>query len=181
MDRTSSEPRNLEGLVKRNVRALVKVRKVIDSQRSLNERIADAITAFAGTMWFAYVHALVFGSWILFNSGLVRRFHPFDPFPFVMLAMIASVEAIFLSTFVLVSQNRAAGISESRAELDLQVNLLAERELTEIIQMVEAIAHKLDVPVRTERIEPLKEGVSAEKVLDHIEDAKLDTQAESSR
>ena len=181
MDRPSIEPQNLETLVKRNVRALVKVRNEMDAQRSLNERIADAVTAFAGTMWFAYLHAFLFGSWILLNSGLLRWFRPFDPFPFVMLAMFASVEAIFLSTFVLVSQNRAAKISERHAELDLQINLLAERELTELLQMVEAIARRLQVPVRTESIEPLKEGVSAEKVLDHIEDAKVANDPAASR
>jgi uncharacterized membrane protein len=86
--------------------------------------------------------------------------------------MIASVEAIFLSTFVLVSQNRSARISERRAELDLQINLLAEHELTEILRMVAAISTKLDVPIPSGDIEVLKEVVDAERVLDHIENAK---------
>ena len=170
---------NLEGLVKKNVRSLVRVRRDLDAKRTFDERVADGITAFAGTMRFAYLHGLVFGGWILVNSGIVGRLRPFDPFPFVMLAMIASVEAIFLSTFVLVSQNRAARISESRAELDLQINLIAEHELTQLVQMVEAVARKLEVQVCTAAVDPLKEDISAEDVLDHIEDAKKNPESET--
>jgi uncharacterized membrane protein len=165
----SGEPPELETLVDRNIRSLVRVRGEIDDHRSMNERLADAITRFAGTMLFAYLHALFFGGWVILNSGAVPGLRPFDPFPFVMLAMIASVEAIFLSTFVLVSQNRSARLSERRAELDLQINLLAEHELTEVVKMVEAIAKKLDVPIRTERVAPLTKDIRPETVLEHIE------------
>jgi uncharacterized membrane protein len=171
-NRTGVEAQHIDGLVQRNIQALVRVRKEINARRSLNERIVDAVTAFAGSILFAYVHAIAFGGWILVNSGLIPWFRPVDPFPFVMLAMVASVEAIFLSTFVLISQNRAARISESRAELDLQINLLAEHELTEILRMVEGMSKQLGVPIQSAEVEVLKEVVDAERVLDHIESAK---------
>jgi uncharacterized membrane protein len=166
------QPRqNLDGMVRGNVEALLRVKRTLDAKRTLNERIAAGITAFAGTMYFAYLHALVFGTWILINSGAIPFVRVFDPFPFVMLAMFASVEAIFLSTFVLISQNRAVLLSEKRAELDLQVNLIAERELTELLHLVDAIAKRMGIPVHAERIEPLKQTVTAENVLEQIDHA----------
>jgi uncharacterized membrane protein len=92
-----------------------------------------------------------------------------DP-SFVILAMIASVEAIFPSTFVLIAQNRMAATAERRAELDLQVNLLAEHELTKVIRPVYAIAEHLDVPTEHgPEIEELKTDIAPEAVLDEIE------------
>ena len=76
------------------------------------------------------------------NSGIVPR-HPWDPFPFPILAMLASVEAIFLSTFVLIGQHRMTQIADQRAELDLQINLLAEHEITHVLQLIDAIAKRL--------------------------------------
>src|SRR4051812_40807441 len=113
----------LAGVVHRNIRALLQVQRQFEARKGLQDRLADRITQFTGSMAFVYVHALGFGAWLLVNTGLVPGVRPFDPFPFVMLAMIASVEAIFLSTFVLISQNRMARLSERRAQLDLQINL----------------------------------------------------------
>lgn len=87
------------------------------------ERIADAITSFTGSMLFVYIHLALYGAWIVINLGVVPGVPKFDP-SFVILAMVASVEAIFLSTFVLISQNRTAATADKRADLDLQINLL---------------------------------------------------------
>src|SRR5437016_5007110 len=125
----------LARVVQRNIRALLEVRQQFEQRKSHQARIADAITAFTGSMTFVYLHALGFGGWILVNLGTIPGIKPFDPFPFAMLAMIASVEAIFLSTFVLISQNRMAALADKRADLDLQVNLLAEHEITRLIGM----------------------------------------------
>ncbi|HMA95064.1 MAG TPA: DUF1003 domain-containing protein [Polyangiaceae bacterium] len=167
--RPSRDSQPLDSVVDRNIKALMQVRGQVDAQRTPNERIADVLTRFAGSMYFAYLHAVFFGGWLVINVGAIPGIRAFDPFPFVMLAMFASVEAIFLSTFVLVSQNRAARLSERRAELDLHINLLAEHELTEVVTMVEAIAKKLDVPIRTDRVAPLKKDVTPETVLERIE------------
>src|SRR4051812_29951226 len=94
-----NEP-GLSTIVHRNIAALLELRRAQERRKTASDRIADAVTAFAGSMWCVYVHAVLFGGWIVINLGLVPRVKPFDPFPFVMLAMFASVEAIFLSTFI---------------------------------------------------------------------------------
>jgi uncharacterized membrane protein len=94
--------------------------------RGTQDRVADAITAFSGTMQFLYIHALWFAVWITFNEGLFGRSAIWDPFPFGLLTMIVSLEAIFLSTFVMISQNRQAAREKIRADLDFETNLRSE-------------------------------------------------------
>ncbi len=121
------------------------MRKEFERRKRLQDRVADAITRFTGSMVFVYVHLLFFAAWFVFNAKIVRGVRPWDPYPFVMLAMIASVEAIFLSTFVLISQNRMQVLGDKRADLDVQVNLLTEHELTRLLTLVDAVARKLEV------------------------------------
>ncbi|MDQ0834299.1 putative membrane protein [Streptomyces achromogenes] len=94
--------------------------------RSSQDRVADAITSFAGTMRFVYLHGLWFTMWIALNEGLLGKAGIFDPYPFGLLTMIVSLEAIFLSTFVMVSQNRQAARENVRADLDFETNLRSE-------------------------------------------------------
>ncbi|GAA0933807.1 hypothetical protein Vau01_019040 [Virgisporangium aurantiacum] len=94
--------------------------------RSSQDRISDAITAFAGNLWFVHVHAAWFAAWIAVNLGLFGRAAVFDPFPFGLLTMIVSLEAIFLSTFVMLSQNRQAARDNLRADLDFENNVRSE-------------------------------------------------------
>jgi uncharacterized membrane protein len=159
----------VDGVMRRNIQALLEVRRRMEQKKGREETIADAITSFAGSLTFVYLHAAIFGGWILVNLRAVPGIEPFDPFPFVMLAMIASVEAIFLSTFVLISQNRMAAMADRRADLDLQVNLLAEHEITRLIQLVDAIALHLDVHVElAPGFQELKKDVRPEAVLEEI-------------
>ena len=102
------------------------------------------MTSFSGSMVFVYLHILWFGAWLFVNTGRVG-IPPFDPFPYGLLTMIVSLEAIFLSTFVLISQNRFSDEADRRAELDLQIGLLAEHELTRVLQMLDAIQDKLGI------------------------------------
>ncbi|WP_405952497.1 DUF1003 domain-containing protein [Streptomyces prunicolor] len=101
-------------------------RVVFARMRGTQDRVADAITAFAGTMLFVYLHALWFAVWIALNEGLLGRAGIFDPYPYGLLTMIVSLEAIFLSTFVMVSQNRQAARENVRADLDFETNLRSE-------------------------------------------------------
>ncbi|MBK3573124.1 DUF1003 domain-containing protein [Streptomyces sp. MBT65] len=101
-------------------------RIVFARMRSTQDRVADAITAFAGTMLFVYLHALWFAVWIALNEGLLGKAGIFDPYPYGLLTMIVSLEAIFLSTFVMVSQNRQAARENVRADLDFETNLRSE-------------------------------------------------------
>lgn len=159
----------LADVIERNICSLLEVHKREEEKKSLQDHIADRITAFSGSMSFVYLHLLWFGVWVPLNLGWFGV-KPFDPFPFGLLTMIVSLEAIFLSTFVLVSQNRMQAASDKRADLDLQINLLAEHEVTRLIQMVNAIAKKLEVEEGNDpEIEELEQEVSPDEVLKELE------------
>lgn len=120
-------------------------------------------------MLFVFIHLVLFGVWIAANLNWIPLVRPWDP-SFVVLAMLASVEAIFLSTFVLISQNRMAATAEKRAELDLQISLLSEHELTKLATLVSEIATELGVKTAVENdIEEVKRDVAPDAVLDAIE------------
>jgi uncharacterized membrane protein len=140
-----------------------------EAEATLSERLSDAITKFAGSMTFVAIHAVAYGSWLAVNLGVVPGIEPFDP-TFVVLAMEASVEAIFLSTFVLISQNRMMSSAARQSELDLQINLLAEHELTRLVSLVDAIAKKMGVEAVPEgELQEIKRDVSPEAVLDGLD------------
>lgn len=113
-----------------------------DAKRSLSERIADWITEKFGTMMFLIINAVFFTVWLAINTDLIPGVEPFDPFPFGLLTTIVSLEAIALAIFVLISQNRAAKIADLREEIDLQVDMLMETELTKLISMVNLLLEK---------------------------------------
>lgn len=164
---TPPDPGSLNSSLRRNIEALRQRREQEEASASFQDRLAQAITGFTGSMRFVYVHAAGYGLWIIANVGWLG-IEPWDP-SFVVLAMIASVEAIFLSTFILISQNRMGALADRRAELDLQVSLLAEHEITKLVQMVAAMAEKMDVAHQERRdIDELKRMVAPEAVLDAI-------------
>ena len=166
---TISHPPELATVVERNIRAVVEERRQTDRRRPLQERVADAITRLAGSMAFVYLHVVVFGLWILVNLGWIPG-PVFDP-EFIVLAMFASVEAIFLSTFVLITQNRMAALADKRAELDLQVSLLAEHEVTRLIRLVRAMAARMGIDeARAPEIDELARDVAPERVMKRVEE-----------
>lgn len=163
-------------IVHKNIRTLLEMERKFERQKTTQERMADTITRFAGSMKFVYLHAAFFGFWLVYNTGIFGL-PPFDPYPYVGLAMFASVEAIFLSTFILISQNRMNELAEKRSDLDLQISLLTEHELTQLIRIVDAMAGKLGISsnlVTTNSVEELKQDVPPEVVLESIEKEKKD-------
>jgi uncharacterized membrane protein len=161
---------SLNSSLRRNIEALRRRRAEEEANASFEERLAGAITRFAGHMRFVYAHALIYGFWVVANLGWVPGVRPWDP-TFVVLAMVASVEAIFLSTFILITQNRMAAAADRRAELDVQIGLLAEAEITKLVELVSQIAEKLDVPgAEEDEVEEMKRRVAPEAVLDAIEE-----------
>jgi uncharacterized membrane protein len=159
----------LARVVEQNIQALLEHRKEQESNRTGHERMADAITSFAGSMRFVYIHLVIFGSWIVINLDWVPGIPAFDP-SFVVLAMVASVEAIFLSTFVLISQNRMAALADRRADLDLQISLLAEHEVTRLITLVVAMAERMGVEAAQDpELTELSQDVAPEKVMQKME------------
>jgi uncharacterized membrane protein len=160
----------LASVLERNIQGLVRRRKAENEAKSPADRIADRVTRFAGSMAFVYIHLAVFTAWIVVNMPWVPG-PKFDP-TLVTLAMWASVEAIFLSTFVLISQNRSAELADKRNELNLQISLLAEHEITRLVELVSAMAQQLKIQqAHNPELEELKRDVAPEKVLDSIEQA----------
>lgn len=131
-------------------------------------RLADRITRFTGSMTFVALHLVVYCAWIVANLGWLPGVPRFDP-TFVILASEASVEAIFLSTFVLISQNRMAAAADRRADLDLHINLLAEHELTRLASLVARIAEAVGVPVEDPAFREVERDVAPEQVLDALD------------
>ncbi|WP_159718866.1 DUF1003 domain-containing protein [Geminicoccus flavidas] len=165
-------PPSLSSALKRNIDAITERRRQEAASATREERLAQAITSFTGSMRFVYLHLAVYGSWIVVNLGVIPGVPTFDP-SFVILAMVASVEAIFLSTFVLISQNRTSAAADKRADLDLQINLLTEHELTKLSEVVTAIAAHLNVKVKdATAIEEIKRDVAPEAVLDELNESK---------
>ena len=157
-------------VIERNIRTIVQLRMQAARERNAQDRIADAVTSFSGRMIFVYAHIVWFGVWILLNDGGLGV-HPFDPFPYGLLTMIVSLEAIFLSTFVLISQNRLSEEADRRADLDLHIGLLSETELTFALKMLRSIQKKLDIDTDDPAIEDLLMTTNPEVVLAEI--AKL--------
>lgn len=162
-------PTGLASALERNIDALAERRRSDEAGASFEDRLAERITRFVGSMRFVYLHLLLFGGWVLVNLGLLPGIARFDP-SFVILATVASVEAIFLSTFVLISQNRAAVQADRRADLDLQISLLSEHEVTRLIHLTSEIARKLGVAEGSDpELAELKRNVAPEAVLARIE------------
>lgn len=162
----------------RNVEETVKLEQRERLQMSTNERIASWLAAFSGSMLFVWIHVLWFGVWVVINEGLVGL-PKFDPFPFGLLTMTVSLESIFLSTFVLISQNRQAAQADRRAKIDVQVNAIAEQETTKLLQMMEEIQEFLGMrPSADAELHELKQPTEISKVMDAIDEAeeRLDPQ-----
>jgi uncharacterized membrane protein len=129
----------------RNVARVAKLEADQINGRTVTERIAGAVTRAAGTAAFAIIHLVWFAGWIILNGALIRGIEPFDPFPFSLLTMIVSLEAIFLSIWILIRQNQMSRQADRREHLDLQINLLAEQESTATLRIVRRIAEHLGV------------------------------------
>ena len=155
--------------IERYIRTIIHLRMKAARERSTQQRVADSITAFSGRMLFVYLNLGFFAAWFLLNSGLFGL-EPFDPFPYGLLTMIVSLEAIFLSLFILISQNRMAQEADHRADLDLHIDLLTEYELTRVLQMLEAVQQKLGIELGPDaELAELEKETDPERVLEEIE------------
>ena len=161
-----------------NVQRVAKLEEEQLRARSISERIAAAVTRAAGTATFAIAHLVWFTAWIVVNSTWARgieRFDPFDPFPFNLLTMLVSLEAIFLSIWILISQNQMTRQADRRAHLDLQINLLAEQESTATLRIVHDIAEHLGIGGRASRRDPaLVEETDIERLASRMDEALPD-------
>ena len=160
---TSSTPHKAPQTVTANIQSVAQMQESLEKHRTLVDRIADLIGGFSGSMTFVFLHVLGFSAWFLINTLPLGVKH-FDPYPFILLAMVVSVEGVLLSTFVLMKQNRMQHRIDVRDQLDLQINLLSEKEVTKTLQLLRAIANKLEVVPSPEDDAELKEMASTTSV-----------------
>lgn len=159
-----------------NIQRVAKLEEEQLRARTISERIAAAVTRAAGTATFAIAHLVWFSVWIFVNGKWAHRIEPFDPFPFNLLTMLVSLEAIFLSIWILISQNQMTRQAERRAHLDLQINLLAEQESTATLRIVHDIAEHLGIGDRASgRDAALVEETDIEHLVSRMDEALPDT------
>ena len=163
--------RTVEELTEQNIEKVTKLEQTAREQRTSTDRIAELIANFCGSMTFVWVHVVWFGGWMVLNS--IPGVRHVDPFPFTFLTLVVSLEAIFLSTFILISQNMETRISERRSHLDLQLNMLSEQENTKMIAILLAIAEKVGADLSHDpQLEALSEDILPEKLVEQIEAQK---------
>jgi uncharacterized membrane protein len=153
-----------------NIRAVARIEEASRSKRSAATCVSDTITEVAGSEWSVLFHLVWFGTWLVLNTGLTPL-KPFDPFPFSLLTSIVSLEAIFLTLFVLASQNHMTREADKRAHLDLQVNLLAEQEMTVVLHMLKEICEHLDLTktTKSEEFKALLKHTDVKNLADRLE------------
>jgi uncharacterized membrane protein len=144
MERNAEAPESA-GAVQSNIRAIAEMQQHLEERRGLVDRLADLIAGFSGSMGFVLVHVVWFVGWFLWNTGVIPGVKRFDPYPFILLAMIVSVEGVLLSTFVLMKQNRMQRRNDERDHVNLQIDLLAEKEVTKSLRLLRAICRKLEI------------------------------------
>lgn len=128
-----------------NIQTVAKLEQEALEQRSQKDRIGDAIADFAGSMTFVIMQIAGFAVYATLNSGIVPFIKPWDPYPYILLALLVSLEGVLLSTFVLMKQNRMSRRAEQRNHLNLQIDLLAEKEITKMLQLQRLICDRLGI------------------------------------
>ena len=123
----------------RNIKEISRLEEEALKSRSRAQRFGDLVVQQCGRAWFIALHAIWFASWVVLNARLIPGVQPFDSFPYPFLTLVVSLEAIFLSLFILMSQNRSNRLADQRAHLDLQINLLAEHESTKTLELLQAL------------------------------------------
>ena len=164
------QPRSVEEMTEQNVQTIVQLEETAKANRNKTDQMADIIAQFCGSFTFVWVHLIWFAAWIIVN-GLPGVAH-FDPYPFTFLTLVVSLEAIFLSTFILISQNHETRLSERRNQLDLQINLLTEQENTKMLKILERIADKVGASTQDDpSLQVLEQSTRPEKLVEQIEEA----------
>src|SRR5688572_9157283 len=163
---------NRSSALEENVQAIKRWERAMLLGRSKAEQVSDWIACAAGSAPIVVVHVIWFVAWVIVNVGVVDRIQPFDPFPFPLLTLTVSLEAIFLALFVLASQNRLAHQADKRSHLDLQIDLLAEREMTAVLQLLQDIARHLDVQttVTPEQLRDLMKKTDLRGLMNRMEE-----------
>src|SRR4051812_20689813 len=154
-----------------NIRAIVDLERKALAASNWSARVSDAISRFAGSLWFVLCHLTAFAAWALWNAVAPNHLR-FDPYPYGLLTFMVSLEGVLIATFVLIAQNRMAVQSDRRDHLNLQVDLLAEQEMTVMLRMLRRIAERLEIPPESEeqaRAEKLGEETNVYDLMQRLE------------
>lgn len=157
-------------VTEKNIKEIVRLEKRAAQKHTYGERVAATITQLAGSVQFIVIHVVWFVLWIASNARLIPGIAPWDPFPYSFLTLVVSLEAIFLSLLVLMTQNRMTRDADKRAQLDLQINLLAEQESTATLQMLEKICQHLGVNIEGEIQEQLAKNTDVDMLAKTLEE-----------
>lgn len=174
MARKSRRTTSDVSIADKNIEAINQLEKQAALKRTRSERFAQRVTDFAGSMLFIVVHVVWFVVWISFNTGVVPGIPPWDPFPFSFLTLVVSLEAIFLSLLVLMTQNRLTEDADKRALLDLHINMLAEEESTATLQMLEKICEHLGIVHEADEAQQLAEATDVINIATKLEKQTTD-------
>lgn len=157
---------------KLNIEAIARLEHEALLRRSPTERVSDAIAKFIGSTAFLLLQLLLVLTWSAINLRVLPGVRAFDPFPFGILALVISSESVLLTIFVLISQNRMTRQAERRAHLDLQVGMLAEQELTAVLQMQHKICQRLGINVESEKqeLKGFSDATDVSKLASELED-----------
>jgi uncharacterized membrane protein len=181
MSDPTQPPPSAPDLQRRNIDRVMALESSEHQKATTADRIADAITAFSGSIRFVWITTVLVGGWIAANFLLPGQ-DRLDPFPFPLLTLVLSVEAIFLSIFILMSQNRAAKISDKRSHLDLQLNMLTEQENTKMLRMLEDIGRVVGAEFCSgTEVEVLAAATQPESLSRQIDQAVAAAETEKSR
>lgn len=158
------------GPAQRNIETIVKMEEEFLRQRSTAARIVDSSVDAVGTMPAFLIHMGVFIGWILFNSGVIPVVRPWDPFPFILLTMFVSMEGVILALFVLMKQNRMSRRADERDHLHLQINLLAEKEVTKMLQLQQGLMLHLGMaePAQDSEVQQLATETALENLASEL-------------
>ncbi|HVJ08413.1 MAG TPA: DUF1003 domain-containing protein [Acidisarcina sp.] len=163
----------VQGTVRTNIHSVAEVERSFEDRRSFVQYLSDAIADFTGTMVFVVLHVVFFAAWFVVNTHKFPGIPLFDPYPFTLLNMLVSVEAVLLSTFVLMKQNRMQRKTDHRDRLNLQIDLLAETEVTKMLQLLRLVCIKLDIQeaVQDEELDEMTRATSVDHVAQQIREA----------
>jgi uncharacterized membrane protein len=164
------KPHTSDELTEQNVDTVIRLEREVRERRTSMDRAIDMVTAFCGSVTFVWVHVAWFAAWIMLD--VVRNHNTFDPYPYALLTLIVSLEAIMLSTFILISQNRDAKLNDRRNHLALQIELLSEQESTKMLKMLDKICRKLNIADDADpTIQVLEESTRPERLVQQIDRA----------
>jgi uncharacterized membrane protein len=163
----------IPALTQRNIESIAQLEQEFRRQRTSLDRASDAISAFVGSIQFVVAHALAIAAWVALNIGLLWL-RPFDPYPFVFLNLVLAVETVFLSTFVLMSQNRQNHEADRWTHLDLQLSLLGEQEATKMLQLLQQICDRLGMQevTRDRELHEMVQTTQVEVLAEELDQAR---------